>query len=148
MHIVIDSIEPDSFELRGFTPHPSFRVRFHSQAVSGSARLVPASGMPDAGPGSEFDVEIAQKSVSAFRVCERHGSPRIQPLAHHGDFQVSGVVCLVVHPSEPPGNRITHVEAAGALFVLDLKDIGDDRPEAGACVEFIAHDVALWDDVI
>lgn len=87
MHIVIDSIDKDSFALRGFTPTPSFRVQFSSQTFAGTARLVPASELSDVKPGSEFEVEVAQESVTGFSVSEISGKIGVEPLMPLGDFK-------------------------------------------------------------
>ncbi|QYF91767.1 hypothetical protein KY495_13265 [Massilia sp. PAMC28688] len=146
MNIIIEEIDPHSLELRGFTPSPSYLVQFTSQAVTGRARLVPASGLPDARPGDQFLVEVAQESISGFRECAKPRSQRMIPLAHAGDYEVQGVVEIVSHPSGPAGNRVTYVEACGVLFTLELSDMGLFRPEVGTCVEFVVHDMSLWDE--
>jgi hypothetical protein len=66
VHIVIDSIDRYSSALLGSIPTPSFKVRFSSQTFGGTARLVPASGIADTKMGSEFEVEIAQESVTGL----------------------------------------------------------------------------------
>ena len=148
MHIVINSIDRDSSALRGFTPTPSFKVRFSSNTFGGTARLVPASGFADAKPGDEFDVELAQESVSGFRVSEVSRPLGVEPLLPLGDFKVRGTVRHVSFPSEPVGNRITDVHVGGAEFCLTLQDIGDLRPETGTTVEFVVHDLSMWDEAI
>jgi hypothetical protein len=148
VHIVIDCIDKDSFALRGFTPTPSFRVRFSSQTFGGTARLVPASELADVKTDSEFEVEIAQESVTGFRITEMSGSIGVEPLLPLGDFKVRGTVRYVSFPSEPVGNRITYVQAGDADFCLALQDIGDSRPETGTTVEFIVHDLSLWDEAL
>lgn len=148
MHIVIDWIDKDSFALRGFTPTPSFRVRFSSQTFSGTARLVPACDLADMKPGAEYEVEIAQESVTGFRVADISANMGIEPLLSPGDFKVRGTVRYVDFPSEPVGNRITTVEVGDAEFCLALQDIGDLRPEIGTAVEFIVHDLSMWDEAL
>lgn len=148
VHIVIDGIDKDSFALRGFTPTPSFRVRFTSQTFGGTARLVPASELADVKTGSEFEVEIAQESVTGFGVTEKSGGIGVEPLLPLGDFKVCGTVRDVWFPAEPVGNRITCVQVGDADFCLTLQDIGDLRPEIGATVEFIVHDLSMWDEAL
>lgn len=146
MHIVIDSIDKESFELRGFTPQPSFRIRFTSSTFAGIARLVPFSGLADAKPGDEFDVEIAQESVSEFRLSEPSGIVGVEPLLMPGDFKVRGIVRFVSPPSEPAGNWDIYVQVGGADFVLPLQNPAILRPDVGAEVEFVVHDLSLWDE--
>jgi hypothetical protein len=148
VHIVIDSIDRDSSALRGFTPTPSFKVRFSSNMFGGTARLVPSSGLADAKTGDEFDVELAQESVTGFRVSEVSGTLGIEPLLPLGDFKVRGTVRHVSFPSEPVGNRITYVQVGDAEFCLTLQDIGDLRTETGTTVEFVVHDLSMWDEAI
>jgi hypothetical protein len=148
VHIVIDSIDRYSSALRGSTPTPSFKVRFSSQTFGGTARLVPASGIADAKIGTEFEVEIAQESVTGFRVSEMPATLGVEPLSTPGDFKVRGTVRHVSFPSEPVGNRITYVQAGDAEFFLTLQDIGDLRPEMETTVEFIVHDLLMWDEAI
>lgn len=148
MHIVIHSIDKNSLSLRGFTPTPSFSVKFSSQPFSGTARLVPAVEISDVKTGSEFQVEIAQESVTGFRLSEMSGDVYVEPILPLGDFKVRGIVRYLAFPSEPVGNRITYIQAGEADFCLALEDIGDLRPEVGTIVEFIVHDLSLWDYAI
>lgn len=148
MKIVINSIDATSSAPRGFTPLASYLVRFGSSTFSGSARLVPASGFADAQPGDQVVVELAQESVSDFKVCGTLPPESVQALPQPGDFMVCGIVTDVVLASEPAGNRFTYVRAGEAYFCLSLEEIGDCRPERGSAVEFIVHDVSLWDEAI
>lgn len=148
MHIVIDNIDNDSFAVRGFTPTPSYRVRFTSQTFSGTARLVPACVLADVTPGARYEVEIAQESVSGFRVADISANIGVEAILPPGDFKVRGIVRYVDFPSEPVGNRITAVQAGDAEFCLALKDIGELRPETGTAVEFIVHDLSMWDEAL
>jgi hypothetical protein len=126
----------------------SFVVRFRSTPFNGTARLIAARDIVDVQPGSHFVVEIAQESVSEFKVDKEPGIQRVRPLSQEGDFHVRGVVCSVAHPSQPAGNRVTYVAVADAQFCLSLQDIGDLRPEVGTAVDFIVHDLSLWDEAI
>lgn len=148
MRIVIGSIDKDSFELRGYTPTPSFVVQFSSVTFSGTARLVPFSGLADAKPGDEFFVEFAQGSVSEFRLSGSVEPSAVVPLPTPGDFKVRGTVRHVSYPSEPAGNRITDVNVGDADFSLSLEDIGDLRPDIGTKIEFVVHDLSMWDESI
>lgn len=148
MRIVIHSIDTNSLSLRGVTPTPSFSVKFSSQPFSGTARLVPAVEISDVKTGAEFQVEIAQESVTGFRLSEMSGDVYVEPILPLGDFQVRGIVRFLLFPAEPVGNRITYIQAGEADFCLALKDIGDLRPEVGTIVEFIVHDLSLWDYAI
>jgi hypothetical protein len=76
------------------------------------------------------------------------GNLGVEPLLTPGDFKVHGTVCHVSFPPEPVGNRITYVQAGDAEFFLTLQDIGDLRPETGTTVEFIVHDLSMWDEAI
>ena len=98
--------------------------------------------------GSEFDVEIAQESVSEFRLSEKSGNVCVEPILPLGDFKVRGIVRYLSLPSEPVGNQITYVQADEADFCLALKDIRDLRPAVGTTVEFIVHDLSMWDTAI
>jgi len=109
---------------------------------------VPASELADLKTGSEFEVEIAQESVTGFGVTEKSGGIGVDPLLPPGDFKVRGTVRDVWFPSEPVGNRITCVQVGDAHFCLALQDIGDSRPEIGATVEFIVHDLSMWDEAL
>lgn len=148
MRIVIGDIDKDSFELRGYAPTPSFVVQFSSATFSGTARLVPYSGVADAKTGDEFFVEIAQGSVSGFRLNGAVEPPAVVPLPTPGDFEVRGTVRHVWYPSEPAGNRITEVNVGDADFSLSLEDIGHFRPDIGTKVEFVVHDLSMWDESI
>lgn len=70
MNIVIESIDSDSFALRGYTPAPSYKVRFNSEVFEGVARLVPACEVEDISPGATFFVAFAQESLSALKLSE------------------------------------------------------------------------------
>lgn len=144
MRIIIEDINKHSFELRGFTPMPSYNVQFNSEVFSGVARLIPFSGVPDAPVGTEFEVELAHEAVSGFRLCEV-SSPSVEPLSALGDFKVHGIVRHVTFPSAPPGNRITWVHVGKADFVLSVEDTRRWRPAVGSGVEFIVHDLSMWD---
>jgi len=76
------------------------------------------------------------------------GDVYVEPILPLGDFKVRGIVRYLAFPSEPVGNRITYIQAGEADFCLALEDIGDLRPEVGTIVEFIVHDLSLWDYAI
>jgi hypothetical protein len=145
MRIIIESIDKDSFELRGFTPMPSFNVQFSSEVFSGVARFIPFSGAADADVGAEFDVELNQGAVTGFRLCEV-SIPSIEPLSTLGDFKVRGIVRHVPSPSEPPFNRTTWVSVGKANFELDAEETGGRRLAIGSGVEFVVHDLSMWDE--
>lgn len=148
MRIVITSIDTDSLRLRGFTPTPSYGVQFSSQTFSGTARLVPAAELADVKEGAEFEVELAQESVTECRLSAMAGSTGVEPILPLGDFAVRGIVRYLSFPSEQAGNRITYVQAGDAVFCLALEDLRDFRPEVGTTVEFIVHDLSMWDQAI
>jgi hypothetical protein len=50
--------------------------------------------------------------------------------------------------SELAGNRITYAAVGDAIFTLTLADTCGLKPNEGTVVEFIAHDISLWDDEI
>ena len=79
---------------------------------------MPASELADVKTGSEFEVEIAQESVTGFGVTEKSGGIGVEPLLPLGDFKVRGTVRDVWFPSEPVGNRITCVQVGDADFCL------------------------------
>lgn len=148
MHIVIHNIDNDSSALRGFSRMESYRVRFSSQTFSGTARLVPACDLAEIKPGADYEVEIAQESVTDFSVADISANIGVEPLSPPGDFRVRGTVRHVDFPSEPVGNRITYVQVCDAEFSLALQDIGDLRPEIGTAVEFTVRDVSMWDEAL
>jgi hypothetical protein len=147
MNVVIDDIE-SAVKLIGFMKMPSYRVNFSSAIFGGIARFVPASGVPEQCMGSEFSVEIAQESVTNFRILNDPVSEGIDSTGEEGCFHVRGIVHAVMDCSEPPGNRITYAAVGDAIFTLTLDDTGGLRPNEGTAVEFIAHDISLWDDAI
>lgn len=147
MRIIVEYIDKNSFELRGYTPTPSFKVQFSSKVFAGVARLIPYSGAPDAVSGAQFDVELNQEAVTGFRMCDvRH--PCVDPLVNLGDFKVRGIVHHVAFHSEPPGNHLTYVNVLEAVFMLGAEDTGAFRPAIGSGVEFIAHDLSMWDEAL
>lgn len=145
MRIIIEIIDKDSCELRGVTPMPSFNVQFSSDIFSGVARFIPFSGAADADVGAEFDVELNQKAVTGFRLCEV-SCPSIEPLLALGDFKVRGIVRHLASPSEPPFNRTTWVSVGKADFELDAQETGGWRLAIGSGVEFNVHDLSMWDE--
>ena len=147
MNIVIDAIE-STVKLIGFTKMPSYRVHFNSAIFEGIARFVPASGVPDQCKGSQFGVEIGQEYVTNFRILNIPNLEQIDSTGEDGCFHVRGVVHAVMDCSEPPGNCITYVAVGDAIFTLTLDDSGGVKPNEGTVVEFIAHDISLWDDEI
>lgn len=147
MNIVIDTIE-STVELIGFTKMPSFSVRFHSAGFEGIARFVPASGTSDQCKGSQFGVEICQEYVTDFRILDSFNLAKVDPTGEDGCFHVCGTIHAVMDCSEPAGSRITYVAVGDAIFTLTLADTGGLKPNEGSVVEFIAHDISLWDDEI
>ncbi|MEN9866574.1 MAG: hypothetical protein RL748_2164 [Pseudomonadota bacterium] len=147
MNIVIDTIESTA-KLIGFTNMPSFRVHFSSAVFKGIARFVPASGTSDQCKGSQFGVEICQEYVTDFRILDSPNLARIDSTGEDGCFHVCGAIHAVMDCSELAGNRITYAAVGDAIFTLTLADTCGLKPNEGTVVEFIAHDISLWDDEI
>jgi hypothetical protein len=147
MNIVIDTIE-STVKLIGFTKMPSFRIHFNSAIFGGIARFVPASGIPDQCKGSLFSVEICQEYVTDFRILDQANLARVDSTGEDGCFHVCGAIHAVMDCSEPVGNRITYVAVGDAIFTLTLADTRGLKPNEGTVVDFIVHDISLWDDEI
>ena len=62
--------------------------------------------------------------------------------------KIRGTVRAVSLPTALVGNRTTCVQAGDADFCLALQDIGGLRPEAGTTVEFVVHDLSMWDEAL
>lgn len=148
MNIVIEEIDSASMRLIGYTPTPSFLVHFRSAAFGGVARLVPAVEQPDDCVGMQFDVEITQGSVTAFRVLDQLDSKAVEALDEPGSFAVSGLVESQSVTSDPSAPRYVFITAGEACFCLSDVEMGGLLPDAGSAVTFVAHDVSLWDEAL
>jgi hypothetical protein len=147
LKIAIDEIDAASSKLLGYTPLPSFLVKFHGSTIKGVARLVPASGIADAGPGDEFVVELAHEAVSNFAVLNRDVPPSIVSTSAAGDFKVIGPVSFLSKTASQDIQGV-YVAVGDASFALTLEEMGGVLPSIGTMVEFVVHDVSMWDEVI
>ena len=149
MRITVEAIDANSMRPLGYTPIPSFMVKFTSPIVRGEARFVPASGNACGCAGQFFDVEVNQDLVTALGVVT-HG-PSIESvtaLPESGAFQVQGVVTSIVPLAEPAGAQVITVSADGALFTLGSEELGGMKLSLGERVTFTAHGLSLWDEAI
>lgn len=148
MKITIDEIDSKSLQLIGFANLPSFIVHFRASTFDGIARFVPACDAPNECAGRQFTVEIAQESITDFRVLELPRDASIESLAAAGSFRVFGTVSFVLTPLEPVDSRFTFVRAGDATFTLGTHDTCGIQPDVGSWVTFIVDGMSFWDEAI
>ncbi len=148
MKIIIEKIDGESVLPIGFAKLPSFLVNFRSSSFSGIARFVPASGRPENCEGCEFEVEIAQDSITEFCIIEGIVTPSVEIMDATGSFKVCGVISSVMALTDPIGGQFTFVAVNDALFTLTNNDMSNLRPDVGTSVAFIVHDMSFWDEAI
>jgi hypothetical protein len=148
MKIFIDKIDSASILEIGFAKYPSFLIHFRASAFSGGARFVPASDRPEDCEGHEFEVEIAQESISEFCVTKPTKTTSIEALGMAGSYRVHGTVSFYITTIESIANPSIKITAGEAIFILSLNDMGGVRLDVGTSVSFIVHDLSFWDEAL
>ena len=103
--------------------------------------------MADAVAGDEFIVELAHESVTDFNVTAGMVQPSVACAIVPGDFKVVGEVCFL--DSAASGAICgAYIAVGDATFALTLEEMGGVAPSIGTMVEFVAHEVSMWDEAI
>lgn len=125
-------------------------VRFQADIVSGRALLVPANSDIEElrrGPSPpHISVETSQKAILNFRLLDEteDHDHRFEPLRNPGDYGLRGRVSNVTVLDDGALWAI-YVIVGTCGFDLDPQEIGIERIEEGAWVQFQALELALFD---
>lgn len=120
-----------------------YKVTFSCPLVSGTAILVPYTGLEDRlSPGVSLSVETSQEKVTNFKIVNDSIDELISNAAQDGDYQIVGTVGL---NSE---DEVFYIDVGDFKFILDVEETEGVKPKQGERVGFSIFGLILWDENI
>lgn len=124
----IDSSKPISL---GFTQ--AYMGKFNCSLTSGTAMLV-GNNLE---PGKTISVETDFKRVSKIKLNDQPGVQEMKESSKKGDYFIRGIVIQQAYDA-------IQVDC-GFKFNLEPMNFGNTKPQIGQSVEFVVHELSLWD---
>jgi len=147
MQIEVTAIDLTTEKLVGAAGQRSFIAQVRGERFSGTCRFVPFQEDPSSCVGNAASVVLSQESVTDFRITDNERIS-ITALREFSAYRICGVVASVAVAQSNGGQTLINVSVGDAYFYLTDTDTGGVSVAVGTHVEFVAHEVCLWDEAL
>lgn len=147
MQIQITAIDLTTEKLMGASGQRSFVAQVRGERFSGTCRFVPFQEDPLSCVGNAASVVFSQESVTDFQITDDERIC-ITALREFGAYRICGIVASVAVAQSNLGQTLINVSVEDAYFYLTDTDTAGVSVSVGAHVEFVVHELCLWDEAL
>ena len=147
MQIEIIAIDLTTEKSVGAAGQRSFVAQVRGEGFSGTCRFVPFQEDPLSCVGNSVSVVLSQESVTGFQITDNERIS-ITALREFGAYRICGIVASVAVAQSNDGQTLVNVSVGDAYFYLTDADTAGISVSVGAHVEFVVHELCLWDEAL